>query len=83
MYFSVENTLSESRKNDEKSILPTVRIKQEGEATPWSKETYLVEKIYKPKNNISTTYYKLKGLNKRFYNNDIQLVNKIENKSNS
>ena len=63
------------------SFIPIVRIKQEGETTPWSKETYLVEKVYKPKNNIGTTYYKLKGLNKRFYNNDIQVVNNVENKT--
>ncbi|KAF0247298.1 MAG: hypothetical protein FD167_3300, partial [bacterium] len=67
----------------QKDIIPkevvnkTVRIKHD--ETPWSSKIYTIEKVFKPKDNIGKTYFKLHGLKKKFYYNDIQIIGDIQN----
>ena len=62
-------------------ILTKVRIKEpdENTGTKWSKEIYTIEKVYKSRGNVSSTSYRLKGKKGRFYLNDLQVINKVEN----
>ena len=67
----------------QKDIIPkevvnkTVRIKHD--ETPWSSKIYTIEKVFQPKDNIGKTYFKLHGLKKKFYYNDIQIIGDIQN----
>ena len=45
-----------------------------------SDKVYIIDKINVPKSRVSSVYYQLKGDNKHYYNNDLQLINNIENK---
>lgn len=49
------------------------------DGTKWSKDIYIVERIFKPRKTISRPYYTLKGLTSKFYDNDLQLVSSVEN----
>ena len=41
---------------------------------------YIIDKVNVTKSRVSSDYYQLKGDNKNYYNNDLQLINNIDNK---
>ena len=49
----------------------------------WSPDVYEIEKVYKPKETYSTYQYKLKGMNKRFLENNLQKIEDVQNKIDS
>ena len=46
----------------------------------WSQEVYMVEKVYKPQEDYTAFTYKLKGLSKRYQEQDLQLIKSVENR---
>ena len=40
----------------------------------WSQEVYMVEKVFKPQEDYTAFTYKLKGLSKRYQEQDLQLI---------
>ena len=49
----------------------------------WSPDVYEIEKVYKPKETYSTYQYKIKGMNKRFLENNLQKIQDVQNKIDS
>ena len=46
----------------------------------WSQEVYMVEKVFKPQEDYTAFTYKLKGLSKRYQEQDLQLIKSVENR---
>ena len=45
----------------------------------WSQEVYNIETVYKPKNSYSAFQYKLKGLDTKYKNEDLQKIEFVDN----
>lgn len=87
----IENNIKESVTKERSqdtikfNVNDRVRIKLEipnDDGELWSKKIYKIIEVNKPKTRVSSVYYSLLGIRKRFYNNDLQLINSVENKIN-
>lgn len=59
-----------------------VRVTDQKDKKNFSKKRYKVEKVSKPKNNISVPFYKIESFgNKKFYDEDLILANEVENET--
>lgn len=56
-----------------------IQVTDSNDGTNWSKKVYTIIKVYKPRKSISKQYYFLEGIEKKFYDNDLQKVDEIDN----
>ena len=59
-------------------FLPSDKMK----SINWSSKIYQIEKVFKPQTEYTVYEYKLKGLTKRFKEEDLQHVSEVQNRTN-
>mmetsp|Transcript_43609 Transcript_43609/g.55957 ORF Transcript_43609/g.55957 Transcript_43609/m.55957 type:complete len:104 (+) Transcript_43609:326-637(+) len=47
----------------------------------WSDKTYIIDKVFKPKKEFTVYEYKLKGLSKKFQEEDLQKISEVQNET--
>jgi len=47
----------------------------------WSDKTYIIDKVFKPKKEFTVYEYKLKGLSKKFKEQDLQKISEVQNET--
>lgn len=85
-YEEVQDNIRKSVTSKNKKFEPhfdvgdRVRIQQENkDGSYWSKAIYKISKVYKPRQSVSRPHYLIDGFDKKFYDNDLQKINYVEN----
>lgn len=57
-----------------------IQVQDEKDGTNWSKDIYVIEKVYKPRKTITRQFYYLDNNDgKKYYDNDLQKIETIDN----
>lgn len=56
-----------------------IKVVDERNHANFSKDIYTVEKVHNPRNKVSTPFYYLSEIEGKYYNNDLQKVDDVEN----